>query len=101
MSITQKRKTPTSREEACDRYFCAIIDRVKTLLNPPTQAEQAYVFPTDLIDNNPILMASMLHILYSVGFISKYPIIRAMMARKLLAWLLKERPDVIDDLLHA
>ncbi|GAA5802297.1 hypothetical protein HPULCUR_007760 [Helicostylum pulchrum] len=101
MNITKKRNTSTSPKEACDKYFYAIVDRVKTILNPPTQAEQAYVFPTDLIDNNPILMASMFQILASVGSHGKSPIIRVIMARKLLAWLLRERPDVIDSLLHA
>ncbi|GAA5812940.1 hypothetical protein MFLAVUS_006401 [Mucor flavus] len=101
MSITEKRNPPTSAEEACNKYFYAIVDRVKTLLNPPTQTEQAYVFPADLIDNNPVLKASMYQILDSVGSHCKSPVIRVMMARKLLAWLLRERPDVIDSLLHA
>ncbi|KAG2234172.1 hypothetical protein INT48_002335 [Thamnidium elegans] len=101
MNITEKRTSSTSPEEACDKYFYTIVGRVKMLLNPPVQVEQAYIFPTDLIDNNPVLMASMFQILDSVGSHCKSPIIMTMMARKLLGWLLRERPDVIDSLLHA
>lgn len=99
-SKNQTRQPQVSAEEAFERYFSILIDRIKLLLNPPTPSEQAFIFPTDLIDNNPILMSSMLNLLDMVGSRFKSPTIKAIMARKLLRWMLNERPDVIDSLLQ-
>lgn len=90
----------TSVEESFNRFFKSLTTRVTTLLKLPTSMDQAYVFPANIIDGNPILMSNMFMLLRLTGANIRNHIVRTIVARKLLIWLIKERPDIVNEMLQ-
>lgn len=88
-----------SVEKAYHKFFASLAARVNTFLKPPTAVDQAYIFPADIVCN-PVLMSNTYTLLKLLGADIRNHVIRAIVARKLLLWLIKERPDIVNEMLQ-
>lgn len=89
-----------SVEKSYHKFFGTLTARVNGVLKAPSSSmnQASYIFPTNIVDS-PLMMSNMYLLLQLAGANIRNHIIRAFVARKLLLWLIKERPDIINEML--
>jgi hypothetical protein len=82
-----------------DKIFTPLKSKVLEILKSPESTNESYVFSGNVIENNPILMASMYELLDKAKIDIHITSLRRYAAQKLLECLTSERPDIVYELL--